>query len=65
MNHHICRVEYIIPIGDMLYVNKVDDAAIDKTIEDITDPAADNKTETDEFISLHRIPETQIAYNTC
>ena len=48
----------------MLYVNKVDDAAIDKTIEDITNPAADNKTETEELITLPRIPEPKKAKNT-
>jgi hypothetical protein len=53
MHHDIGSIKYIIPIGDMLDVDEVNDTAIDQPIKNITAATADYKSKADIFMPLH------------
>ena len=54
MDHDIGGIEYIVPVGNMLDVDKVDHTAVDKSIEYVAGAAADDETKADVFVALYR-----------
>lgn len=47
MDHHVCGIEDVVPERDVLYVDEIDDAAVDQSIQHIASPSADDEAETD------------------
>ena len=60
VNHDIGGIEDVIPEGDVLYIDEVDDAAIDESVGDITGTAAYYEAEADVFIALQVLAEPEI-----
>ena len=60
MHHHVRGVKHVIPVRDMLDIDEVNYAAVDKSIEDITGTTTDKKTEANKFVAPHRISIPQI-----
>ena len=52
MDHDVGRVEYIMPEGDLLNINKINDAAVDQSIGDIAGAASDYKPKADVLIAF-------------
>ena len=52
MDHDVGRVEYIMPEGDLLNINKINDAAVDQSIGDIAGAASDHKPKADVLIAF-------------
>ena len=63
MDHDIGCIEYIVPVGNMLDVDKVDHAAIDKPIEYVAGAATDDETEADVFVAHYRWAKPEIGAN--
>jgi len=61
MYHHVGGIKDIVPVRDVLNVDKVDDAAVNQAIDNIAATSPYNETETDKFIALHRIAEPQVS----
>ena len=61
MYHDVGGIEYVVPIGNVLNVDEVDDAAVNEPIEDITGTSADDKTKTDKLVALYQLTEPQIS----
>ena len=59
MDHDIGGIEYIVPIGDVLYVDEVDHTAIYKAIQYVAGTATNYEAEADILIALEcwAIPE--------
>jgi len=64
MHHHIGGIEYIVPVGNMLYVDKIDDTAVDEAVEDIAGAATDNEAEANVFKFLDRLSQPEITDNS-
>ena len=60
MDHDIGSIEYVVPVGNVLDVNKVDHASIHKSIKYIAGPATDYETEADILITLDCRTEPEI-----
>ena len=60
MDHDIGSIEYIVPVGNVLNVDKVDHAAIYKSIQYVTGPATDDEAETDILIAFDRRAKPEI-----
>ena len=60
MDHDIGCIEYVVPVGNVLDVDKVDHAAIHKSIKYIAGPATDYETEADILITLDCGTEPEI-----
>lgn len=60
MDHDIGCIEYVVPVGNVLDVNKVDHASIHKSIKYIAGPATDYETEADIFIAFDRRTDPEI-----
>jgi len=60
VDHDIGSIEYIVPVGDVLYVDEVDHAAIHKSIQYIAGPATDDEAEADILIALDCGTEPEI-----
>ena len=58
MNQGIGSVKNITPIRYMLYINKIDNAAINKSIKDVAATCADDKTKAQVLISLKAFGDT-------
>ncbi len=68
MDHDIGSIEYVVPVGDMLNVDKVDHATIHKSIQDVAGPSADDEAEANILIALDRRTDPEIgayAYQKC
>lgn len=50
MYHHVSGVENVVPVGDVLHVDEVDNTAVQQSVHDIAGAATGNKTEADEFV---------------
>lgn len=64
MDHGIGSVEYVVPVGDMLDVDKVDHAAIHESIQNIAGTTTDYETEADIFIAFDGGAEPEIGAHT-
>lgn len=53
MNHDVSGVEDIVPEGDVLHIDKVDDTAIDEAVGYVAGATAYHEAETDVFITLN------------
>lgn len=60
MDHDIGSIEYVVPVGDMLDVDKVDHASIYKPIQYIAGAATDYETEANILIAFYSGTEPKI-----
>jgi len=60
MNHYIGGIEYVVPVGDVLNVDKVNHTTIHESIQYIAGPAADYESEADILIALDCGTEPEI-----
>ena len=60
MDHDISGIEYIIPIGNMLYVDKVDNATVYESIQYIAGSTPDYEAEANILIALDWGAEPEI-----
>ena len=60
MDHDVGGIEYVMPIGDMLYVDKVDYAAIHEPVHYIAGATPDYESETDIFIAFNSRAQPQV-----
>jgi len=63
MNHDIGGIEYIVPVGNMLDIDKVDHTAVNKSIEYVAGAATDYETEADVFVAHYRWAKPEIDAN--
>jgi len=52
VNHDIGSIEHVMPIGNVLNIDEIDHATIDKTVKDIAGTPANDKTKTNIFITF-------------
>lgn len=64
MDHDIGGIEYIVPVGDVLYVDKVDYTAIYEPIQNITGTTTDYEAEANILIALDRWTKPEIGAHT-
>ncbi len=60
MDHDIGGIEYIVPIGDVLYVDEVDHTAIYKAIQYVAGTATNYEAEANILMALYRGAEPEI-----
>lgn len=60
MDHHIGGIEYIVPIGDVLYVDEVDHTAIHNSIQYVAGAATDYKAKADILIAIDHWAKPEI-----
>lgn len=60
MNHDIGSIKYIVPIRNMLYVDKVDNTAIHEPIQNVTCTSTDYEAEADILVALDRWTKPEV-----
>ena len=53
MNHHIGDIKNVMPKWDVLNINEINYAAVNKSVKNVTAASADHKPETEILIRLH------------
>ena len=65
MYHYIGSIEYVVPEGNMLDIDEIDDAAIDEAVQDIADASTSDEAEADIFMALNSATSPQVNNQGC
>ncbi len=60
VNHHICRIENVMPIGNLLDIDEIDHAAVQQSVKNIAATTTDYKAEADVFVGLDFAASPQV-----
>ena len=52
MDEYICCIKYVMPKRNAAYINEIDHASVNQTVEHVAKAATSDKTKADIFVAL-------------
>lgn len=62
MHHDVCSVEDVMPVGDALHIDEVNDTSVKQAVQNVAAAASDDKAKAKIFVGLHVASTPQIHY---